>query len=176
MYLQNSQGKKNFNQWDTGQTLTLVGVETCHEVHYCHYGDETALVCQVREDGGRRYVDVPNLLLQSAEDILAYIFCKDGEGTRTQYCERLTVTGRPKPEAYIYTETEVLSYSTLDQKLKDLEGEGLANALSDYLEKNPVETGATAEEAAQIAQNKTDIDCKTSMEFGTHCSEVNFFP
>ena len=158
MYLQNSQGKKNFNQWDTGQTLTLVGVETCHEVHYCHYGDETALVCQVREDGGRRYVDVPNLLLQSAEDILAYLFCKDGEGTRTQYCERLTVTGRPKPEAYIYTETEVLSYSTLDQKLKDLEGEGLANALSDYLEKNPVETGATAEEAAQIAQNKTDIE------------------
>ena len=162
MYLQNSQGKKNFNQWDTGQTLTLVGVETCHEVHYCHYGDETALVCQVREENGRRCVDVPNIFLQSAEDILAYLFCRDGEGTRTQYCERLTVTGRPKPEDYIYTETEVLSYNMLDQRLKELEGDGLANAVADYLAEHPVEAGATAEEAAQIAKNREDIEKLTT--------------
>ena len=162
MYLQNRQGKKNFNQWDTGQTLTLTGLETCHEVHFCHYGDETALVCPAKEDGGRRYVNVPNILLQNAEDILAYLFCRDGEGTRTQYCERLTVTGRPKPEDYIYTETEVLSYNMLDQRLKELEGEGLANAVADYLEKNPVEAGATAEEAAQIAKNREDIEKLTT--------------
>lgn len=36
--------------------------------------------------------------------------------------------------------------------------EDIANAVADYLEKNPIEAGATAEEAAQIQQNKTDIE------------------
>lgn len=162
MYLQNSQGKKNFNQWDTGQTLTLTGLDNCHEVHFCFLGDDKALVCQVREENGKRVVDLPNIFLQRDGKILAYLFCRDGKGTRTQYCDRLTVTGRPKPEDYIYTETEVLSYNMLDQRLKGLEGDGLANAVADYLAEHPVEAGATAEEAAQIAKNCEDIEKLTT--------------
>lgn len=41
---------------------------------------------------------------------------------------------------------------------EELEGEVISNAVADYLEKNPIETGATEEEAKQIEQNKTDIE------------------
>jgi hypothetical protein len=68
-----------------------------------------------------------------------------------------TIIGRPKPSDYVCTETEVISYAYLDKRLKDLEGEGLANAVAEHLKENPVEAGATKEEAAQIKQNKTDI-------------------
>jgi hypothetical protein len=52
----------------------------------------------------------------------------------------------------------VLNYTNLDNRLKTLEGEGLSQAVADYLEEHPVEAGATTEEAAQIAQNKQDIE------------------
>ena len=58
----------------------------------------------------------------------------------------------------MYTQTEVLSYQQLDTRLSALEGEGLSKAVADYLEENPVETGATEEQAAQIQRNKESIE------------------
>jgi long-subunit acyl-CoA synthetase (AMP-forming) len=52
----------------------------------------------------------------------------------------------------------LLSYQQLDVRLNALEGEGLSKAVADYLEKNPVQAGATAEEAAQIQRNKENIE------------------
>lgn len=49
-------------------------------------------------------------------------------------------------------------WAQLEHRVSDLEGEGLSAAVADYLEKNPVEAGATAEEAAQIKKNSEDIE------------------
>ena len=40
----------------------------------------------------------------------------------------------------------------------DIDPEAIANSVADYFAENPVEVGATEEEAAQIAQNKQDIE------------------
>ena len=40
----------------------------------------------------------------------------------------------------------------------EISPEEIKNAVNEYLEKNPVKPGATAEQAQQIEQNKTDID------------------
>lgn len=150
-----------FWQWDLDRKLVVDDGGACSQVHFCN-GTGEALVCKVREEGDIRVVDVPNILLQKDEPIKAYLYTTAEDGARTRSAFRFSVLARTKPEAYVYTETEVLSYTSLDKRLKDLEGDGLANAVADYLAENPVEAGATAEEAEQIQQNKKDIEKLTA--------------
>jgi hypothetical protein len=137
---------------------------TINEVHFAHKGDENALTVIAKEIENGVEVNVPNILLQSAEDVFAYLVFRDEDGTETRKAVRIPVLSRPKPETYVYTESEVLNYAYLDERLKELEGEGLANAVADYLEKNPPQAGATEEEKKQIQQNKQDIETLTERE------------
>lgn len=146
-----------FYQWDTGRKL-IVNDDECAQVHFGNENMECALACQIYVQDGIRMVNVPNILLQEAKPIKVYLDLIDNDGRLTAYSEVLPVVKRKKPEEYIYTETEVLSYSYLDKRLSNLEGEGIANAVADYLKDHPVQAGATAEEAAQIQQNKEAID------------------
>ena len=145
---------QQFYQWDTGQYLMVEGAETCEEVHFCHGGEEAALVCPVGEDGR---VAVPNVLLQQDGKLWAYLFARKEDGSRTVRSFSFEVMARPKPESYVYTQTEVLDYAYLSQRVENLEGDGLKNAVTEYLERNPVQAGATREEAEQIRINKEDI-------------------
>ena len=147
-----------FYQWDTGQRLIVECSDQCSEVHFSFKDDNLALVSPIKEIEGQRMATVPNILLQKEGTLYAYLFLRNEDGSETRRSISITVLSRPKPESYVYTETEILNYSYLDERLKDLEGEGLANAVAEYLEKNPIEAGATAKEAAQIWQNKADIE------------------
>lgn len=146
-----------FWQWDANRKLIVEDGGVCSQVHYCN-GSGESLVCVVRTEGDQRVADVPNILLQQAKPIKAYLYTEAEDGTRTRSSHRFTVLARSKPEGYVYTETEALNYVYLDNRLKDLEGEGLAKAVADYLREHPAQAGATKEEAAQIQQNKTDIE------------------
>lgn len=145
-------------QWDTGQKMAVEDNGVCNEVHFCNRFSEVALVVPVKEFEGVRMVEVPNILLQVPAALTAYLYHYAEDGSETRFSYSFPVRARPKPDGYVYTETEVLNYACLDERLKDLEGEGLANAVADYLKENPIEAGATAEEAAQIQQNKEDIE------------------
>lgn len=158
MELKIEDNKTAFYQWDTGQKLILEDAGGCGEVHFCRSGEETALVCPVREEGSRHIADVPNILLQEAGEIHAYLFQRREDGSETVCWKGFAVLPRPKPDSYAYTETEVLDYANLARRLEKLEGEGLEKALEAYLKENPVQTGATAEEAAQIQQNRENIE------------------
>lgn len=147
-------GKNCFYQWDTDQILVAENAGDCLAVHFCRKNDPAALVCRIRTENGKQIVDVPNELLQTAGMITAYLMAED----RTCYAQSFPVLPRAKPADYVYTQTEVLSYQQLDQRLQALEGEGISKAVADYLKENPVQAGATAEEAAQIAQNKANIE------------------
>lgn len=151
-------GRMHFYQWDTGQQMEVIHEEDCEEVHFCHNGDEAALVCPIREEEGKRVADVPNILLQRAGTLMAYLSEETETGVRICQANSFCVKPRPKPEDYIYTETEILNYTSLSNRLEKLEGEGISQAVEAYLKENPVEAGATAEEAAQIQQNKQDIE------------------
>ena len=145
---------QQFYQWDTGQYLMVEGAETCEEVHFCHGTDELALVCTIGEDGR---VAVPNILLQQDGKLWAYLFVRKEDGSRTVRSFSFEVMARPKPESYVYTQTEVLDYAYLSRRLESLEGDGLKKVVTEYLERNPVQAGATREEAEQIRKNKEDI-------------------
>lgn len=136
-------GRMHFYQWDTGQQLIVD--EKCREIHVSQEGAK-ALVCQIKEENGKRVVDVPNILLQKAETITAYVVTENEEGAETVWAKSFRVQARPRPENYVYTETEVLNYNSLDERISQIEEHGvsdekIAEAVEDYLKENPITGG-----------------------------------
>lgn len=100
-------------QWDKDRKVVVTGLEGGAEVHFASPGDDRGAYV-VELTGGE--AAVPNVLLTMAGVINVYIYPAD----RTVFAAALPVMAREKPDDYIYTETEVLSYKTLDEKIGDL--------------------------------------------------------
>lgn len=112
--------KSFFWQWDLNRQL-IVGEDTCGEVHFCNGTTERALVCEIYQQDGQRLVNVPNVLLQAAKELTAYLYLKDGKGGLTRHQQTFQVVARSKPDDYVYTETEVKTWSDLEARVKALE-------------------------------------------------------
>lgn len=126
-------GREHFFQWDANQRL-IVEDETISEVHFYNGTEDSALVSEVYEKDNRRVVNVPNILLIDSWVIHAYAYLND----YTKVEERFKVIARAKPADYVYTETEVLNYNTLADRI-DKVNENIGASVEDYLKKNPVE-------------------------------------
>lgn len=121
--------RKQFWQWDIGQRL-IVDDDVCPEIHFCNGTNECSLVCKVYEKDGIRLVDVPNILLQSARTINVFAYIRDENEQYTKRSQAFFVMPRTKPSDYVYTETEVLNYYSLDERLKRVEtGGGAINGI-----------------------------------------------
>lgn len=142
----------HFYQWDSNQKINIVGDDVGYitEVHFCNIDSNEALVVIPEKADDGIIVDVPNILLQYQKPIIAYIF-QDGEndGSRTIDSARIAVIPRAKPADYVYTETDVLCYRKLDERIKALEG---ADG-KDY-----VLTEADKQEIADIVLGEQAID------------------
>ena len=110
-------GREEFYQWDSDRKL-IVEDPSVDEVHFCNRTDDCSLVVQVYELDGKSVVDVPNILLQTDWPIRAYAYCG---GCYTKQMATYKVRSRTKPADYVYTETEVLNYSTLLEQIEELE-------------------------------------------------------
>jgi hypothetical protein len=134
--------KPYFWQWDIGQKL-VVDNPDCGEVHFDNGTTDLAPVVRIKTDqDGKRVAEVPNILLQSAKTLKAYLFQETESGAMTSTLYTFMVLPRPKPEDYVYTETEVLSYSSLVKRIDQIEKNGvseeqIATAVEVYLEENP---------------------------------------
>ena len=149
-------GRERLYQWDIDVKLLLD--ESATDIDGARFKSRfwrEALFIPVTRTETEAYVTIPNILLQQSYDIIVYAYCSTDKCTKT--VDTFEVEAKPKPSDYVYTETEILDYKTLEKRLKDLEGGGLAEAVANYLEENPVEAGATVEEAEQIKKNKEDI-------------------
>lgn len=103
-------GRDSFYQWDFNQKLLVLDAA----VEQVHFADgENALVCVVYEKDGRRLVDVPNILLQREGELLFFAVA----GSRTLYSRRFRISGREKPDDYIYTETEIRSVEKIVEEM-----------------------------------------------------------
>lgn len=150
-------GRESFFQWDLDQRL-IVADSSIKEVHFCNKTDECALISEVYEEEGKRLVNVPNILLQTTWKIRAYAYCD----CYTKVEQSFKVNARSKPSDYVYTETEIKNYSDLEERINQIEEKGISEealikALEDYFIDNPIESGATEAERAQIAQNTEEI-------------------
>ena len=153
-----SNDKKSFYQWEIDRFLVDEDFEINQEVCFSSVKLRKALVVKTKLKNDKIVVEVPNLLLQDYHPIMVHWVVADENGKYVAKQKEFQVLKRVKPEDYVYTETEIFSFLDLEQRLKNLEGEGIDKIIADYFAKNPIQVGATPEQAAQITQNKENIE------------------
>lgn len=142
-------GRPSFYQWDTNQKITSDQFKVGDEIHFFNIKQQSALVVRAYELDNSIVVDVPNILLQQSYSIIAYRVYVDDDGKATIEECKFRVKQRPKPEDYVYTETEILNYSNLNDRLTTLEKNNVSTELvnqliSEYMSANPlIETDPT---------------------------------
>lgn len=107
-------GRKSLWQWDLNQQLTVAG--SCTEVHYLDKGSPSTLTVDVKDGKA----DIPNVLLQRPGRLVVYAYIVDAQDHHTKICEAFGILARPKPAEYVYTETEVKTWSDLQSQIGDL--------------------------------------------------------
>lgn len=150
-YDSNGNALKRLYQWDINQTISISGLEASNApaFHFCNKISSKALVVTPSATDDKIEVSVPNILLQQPYPIIAYLYEPvDEDGGRTMHTIQIPVFPRPKPEDYVYTETEVLNYKNLDSRVKALEQGGasagdIAKAVEEYMTENPIEIPET---------------------------------
>lgn len=130
-------GRNQFYQWDIDRRLIIEDASVT-EVHFCNRTDNCSLVCEVFEEEGIRLVNVPNILLQTNWRINVYAY----DSKYTKHSTVFQVVARTKPADYVYTETEIKNYATLEERITALEkngGGGGTADLSDYYNKQEID-------------------------------------
>lgn len=91
------------SQWDYGQVLQVYGLQLPDqtEVHLAEeFGTMSFTVPGNRQEDGSTIVEIPDTLLQSGKNVIAYIYvCDDGQG-ETLRTILMPVKKRAKPENY----------------------------------------------------------------------------
>ncbi len=116
--------RDSFYQWDVNQRITSTKIKEGDEVHFANDRSGEAFVVKAYKHNHVVVADVPNILLQQTNKILVYRYVTDGASEHTVNEKVFDVLARPKPSDYIYTETEILSYETLDERITKLEKNG----------------------------------------------------
>ena len=136
--------RNSFYQWDLDQFITDENFKLNDEVDFSTVKTRQALVVRVKNKDGALVAEVPNILLQDYHPIYVHWMVFDNTGEYVYKEAIFEVNRRAKPQDYIYTETEVWSYTELEERLKILESGGASpdaidKAVKDYLEENPIE-------------------------------------
>lgn len=129
-------GREQFYQWDLNRKL-IIEDATISQVHFCNKTDDCSLVCDVYEEDGLRLVDVPNILLQETWRINVYAYDKN----YTKHCDKFNVAARSKPADYVYTETEVHTWTELEERVTYLEENGTGGTSAPVTECNCIYVG-----------------------------------
>ena len=115
---------KTLYQWDNNQTMKVSGITMppMPSFHFCNRLSNIALVVTPEVSGSDLIVSIPNILLQQAEPIIAYVYQgTEGDGNRTMHTIHIPVIPRPKPDDYEYEENiEYLSMAILNSRLLEL--------------------------------------------------------
>lgn len=136
-------------QWDSNVKL-IVEDDRINQVQFSQRFSRTA-VC-VKVENGECFI--PNELLQSYCDIFAYACIVDNDGQVCEFSEMFTVFARPKPDNYIYTPTEIITFKRIEDDLNK-KFEALAKEIEDDM-KTAVRTSPqelTEEEKSQALSN-----------------------
>jgi hypothetical protein len=147
-------GREHFFQWDIDRKL-IVEDRSIKQVHFCNKTGECSLVCEPYDEAGLWVVNVPNILLQDVWRINVFAY----DTNYTKHHAIFTVSARSKPESYVYTETELLNYNTLLDRVNEVDA-NIAGAVNEYLQENPVEvdlTGYATEKFVEDAVSNIDI-------------------
>lgn len=149
-------GRESFYQWDLDQQL-VVADSTIPEVHFCNRTDECSLVCETYVVDGLTLVNVPNILLQEDWDINVYAY----DGKATKHSSRFEVKRKTKPSDYVYTETEIKNYDELEERVRQIEENGISDAavekaVEEYLEEHDIKVDLTGYATEEYVNEKIE--------------------
>lgn len=114
---------KYLYQWDTGQTVGISSIDTSLklEVQICSIDSDEAMVIKHSVNNSGISACIPDILLQRSVPIMIYVCqCPDDESSRTIGAARIVVAPKARPTDYVYTESEVLNYRTLDAQMAEI--------------------------------------------------------
>lgn len=126
-------------QYDYGQILRIQGLDlpTAVEVDFAVAGASESIARIGTTKDGVTDVVIPDSLIETGNNLVAYIYLRDSASGNTEYQIDMLVTKRAKPEAYDTPEDKELFGQAIEA----------VNAAADRAEK----AGQTAQEAAQKA-------------------------
>lgn len=117
-------GRDSFYQWDLNQKIADRNFEVGEEVHVFSLAYPEAMIVKAYSYNGEIVIDVPNILLQKSYSIFIYR-CEEDNGVFCTYAKyEFIVNQRPKPPDYVYTETEVKKWQSLEDRIYKLEQNG----------------------------------------------------
>lgn len=163
--------RKSLWQWDLNQKLTVAG--DCTEVHYLDRGAPSTLTVSVKDGKA----DIPNILLQKAGRLVVYAYIIDEQDHHTKVCETFGIAPRLKPAEYVYTETEVKTWSDLQSQIGDLanlateEKNNLVAAINEAAQSGGGGAGAwyvtlTPDDDGNITADKTMAEIEAAYQAG----------
>lgn len=100
-------------QWDSNVKL-IIEDDRINQVQFSQRFSRTAVCVKVEN----RECFIPNEFLQSYYDIFAYACIVDNDGQVCEFSEMFTVFARPKPDNYIYTPTEIITFKRIEDEMK----------------------------------------------------------
>ena len=116
--------KSALYQWDLNMRVILTNIPAGTEVHYSNIKDnvsESCITAVSYSENGYTYADIPNKLLQTSGIILVYIYIQDNNKAWTEFKTEIIVLPRKKPANYVYTETEIKTFESLEKRIESLE-------------------------------------------------------
>lgn len=123
-------GRGKLYQWDSNIKLLVdENFGSIDEVHFASRFSRASLAKKIVVENSVSYVIIPNILLTKSYDIFVYAYVHGDNGNYTKFEKTFEVISRPKPSSYIYTETDVLNYLTLSNRI-DLLSEEIADGVS----------------------------------------------
>lgn len=131
------------NQWDTGRSVKVTSIEASH-VHFANPGDSKAPIIELVDSEAK----IPDYLLQTGKQLCVYAVANGVTIERNIF----PVKKREKPADYIYTETEILIWESLDERIKKLEETGSGGGIAEGAVLYTPQT-LTAEQKAQAREN-----------------------
>ena len=133
-------GRTELWQWDTGRMLSVDA--DCSQVHFSNkiFGRS------IDVDVVNGVATIPDILLQADKDLTAWAFAGTPENGYTKISKVFKVNKRNKPADYVFTIPNQTTLGDILERIEDLENrpgadiseEEIQNAVSDYLEKNPI--------------------------------------
>lgn len=113
-------------QWEVDRTILISGADitTVPQVHFANARTTNALPVAPTLADGILSVDVPDILLQQAEVLYIYLVYGTDNELRTEYAFRIPVYPRKKPAEYTYSESDLISLYSLEQRVSYLEQHG----------------------------------------------------
>jgi len=113
-------------QWDTGRKLVVTINEghTIDKVQFHNGIGESAQTGRIEiTESGEILAHIPDGLLQYPNNLSAYLMTIDEDGMKTVETYTIIVNPRAKPEDYVFTNDEILTYREYDDRLKFIEND-----------------------------------------------------